>query len=133
VLAAAGAVVAVFAALMAGTPSVANAPARAEILQLYADVAYFGHGYYGLAAASCGYFAVPPAGLSWPQAAMLAGLVQAPSADDPLTHLAAARARESHVLARLTATGALTAAQAAGAYRAPLHLVGGPGTGCAAR
>ena len=57
-----------------------------EILRLYADVAYFGHGFYGLADASCGYFGVPPDRLSWPQAALLAGLVQAPSADDPIDH-----------------------------------------------
>ena len=104
-----------------------------EILRMYAEVAYFGHGYYGLAAASCGYFGVTPAGLSWPQAAMLAGLVQAPSADNPIAHYAVARAREAHVLGRLTATGKLTQAQASRAYRQPLHLVGGPGTGCAAR
>ena len=64
---------------------------RQQILQMYAEVVYFGNGYYGLAAASCGYFGVRPAGLSWPQAAMLAGLVQGPSLDDPLTHPANAR------------------------------------------
>jgi penicillin-binding protein 1A len=106
---------------------------KAEILQLYAAVAYFGHGYYGLAAASCGYFGVTPAALSWPQAALLAGLVQAPSADNPLAHFAVARAREAHVLGRLAATGALTQRQASQAYRQPLHLVGGPSTGCANR
>src|SRR5205807_2213619 len=42
---------------------------KAHILRMYAAVAYFGHGYYGLAAASCGYFAEQPAGLSWGQAA----------------------------------------------------------------
>ena len=104
---------------------------KAQILQLYADVVYFGHGYYGLAAASCGYFAVPPARLSWGQAAMLAGLVQAPSADDPIAHFASARAREAHVLIRLISTGALTPAQAAQAFREPLHLVGGPAARCA--
>ena len=104
---------------------------RAEILRMYADVAYFGHGYYGLAAASCGYFGVTPAGLSWPQAALLAGLVQAPSTDSPVAHYAVARAREAHVLGRLAATGKLTQAQASRAYGQPLHLVGGPGTGCA--
>jgi membrane peptidoglycan carboxypeptidase len=103
---------------------------KAEILRLYADVAYFGHGYYGLSAASCGYFGVTPAGLSWAQAAMLAGLVQAPSADNPLAHYSVARAREAHVLGRLAATGILTQAQASQAYRQPLHLVGGPGTAC---
>jgi membrane peptidoglycan carboxypeptidase len=103
---------------------------KAEVLRLYAEVAYFGHGYYGLAAATCGYFGVTPAGLSWPQAAMLAGLVQAPSVDNPLAHYSVARAREAHVLGRLAATGKLTQAQASQAYRQPLHLVGGPGTGC---
>jgi penicillin-binding protein 1A len=106
---------------------------KAEILRLYADIAYFGHGYYGLAEASCGYFGVTPAGLSWPQAALLAGLVQAPSTDNPIAHFAVARAREAHVLGRLAATGKLTQAQASRAYRQPLHIVGGPSTGCTAR
>jgi membrane peptidoglycan carboxypeptidase len=101
-----------------------------RILQMYADVAYFGHNYYGLGAASCGYFGVTPARLSWPEAAMLAGLVQAPSADDPIAHLAAARARESHVLSRLVATGHLSQAQAVRFYRRPLDLVGGRPGAC---
>jgi len=105
---------------------------KAEILRLYADVAYFGHGYYGLAAASCGYFGVTPDGLSWPQAALLAGMVQAPSADNPIAHYNVARAREAHVLGRLAATGKLTQTQADRAYKQPLRLVGGPGTGCTA-
>lgn len=95
---------------------------KARILQLYADVAYFGHGYYGVAAASCGYFAQRPARLSWGQAAMLAGLVQAPAGDDPLSGFANARAREAHVLARLINTGKLTPRQASAAYQLPLYL-----------
>ena len=63
---------------------------------------------------------------------MLAGLVQAPSADDPIAHFAAARARESHVLGRLVATGHLSQAQAASFYRQPLDLVGGSPGACAA-
>jgi penicillin-binding protein 1A len=106
---------------------------KPQILRLYADVAYFGHGYFGLGQASCGYFGVTPAGLTWPQAALLAGLVQAPSADNPVAHFAVARAREAHVLGRLVSTGTLTQAQAARAYRVPLHIVGGPEAGCAAR
>ena len=61
-----------------------------------------------------------------------AGLVQAPTADNPITHYPVARARQAHVLGRLVATGRLTRAQANTAYRAPLHLVGGPAKGCAA-
>ncbi len=100
----------------------------AEILRLYSDVAYFGNGFYGLAAASCGYFGVRPARMSWPQAALLAGLVQAPTADDPLTYPARGRAREEHVMGRLVAVGALTQAQASGTWRIPLHrLLAGAG------
>jgi len=98
---------------------------KAKILQMYSDVTYFGDGYYGLQAASCGYFGVAPAALTWPQAALLAGLVQAPSVYDPLAHSALAKAREAHVLGRLAATGTLTHAQAERAYRQPLHLTGG--------
>jgi membrane peptidoglycan carboxypeptidase len=94
-----------------------------EILRLYSDVAYFGNGFYGLAAASCGYFGRVPDRLSWPQAAMLAGLVQGPSADDPLTSPSRARAREVHVVGRLVATGALTPAQARQALAVPLPVL----------
>ncbi len=104
---------------------------RPQILQMYADVVYFGNNYYGLAAASCGYFGVQPADLSWPQAAMLAGLVQGPSLDDPLTHPANARTREEHVVGRLVATGKLTEAQGKAALAVPLStLVAGAAQGC---
>ncbi len=93
---------------------------KKQILRMYAGVVYFGNGYYGLAAASCGYFGVRPAGLSWPEAALLAGLVQGPTADDPVTHPATAGVREAHVLGRLVATGVLTPAQAAAAQAVPL-------------
>jgi membrane peptidoglycan carboxypeptidase len=93
---------------------------RPEILRLYADVAYFGHGFYGLAEASCGYFGVPPGQMSWPQAALLAGLVQGPTADDPIDHPAAGRAREEHVIGRLVAVGALTQGAAGRYLRTPV-------------
>ena len=93
----------------------------------------FGNGDYGLAAASCGYFGLPPLRMSWPQAALLAGLVQAPSADDPLRYPAQARLREEHVIGRLVATGALSRRQASAALAEPLAtLVAGAGRRCAA-
>jgi membrane peptidoglycan carboxypeptidase len=64
---------------------------------------------------------VPPGQLSWAQASLLAGLVQAPSKYDPHGHLSLARKRQSHVLARLVATHQLTAAEAAAAWNAPLN------------
>jgi penicillin-binding protein 1A len=106
----------------------------AEILRLYADVAYFGNGYYGLEAASCGYFGRRPDRMSWPQAALLAGLVQGPSEDDPVTAPSRARAREEHVIGRLVAVGMLTPAQAQQALRLPLSglLVHGGHARCTA-
>ena len=104
----------------------------AEILRLYADVAYFGHGFYGLEAASCGYFGVRPGQMSWPQAALLAGLVQAPTADDPLVNPANGLAREQHVMGRLVAVGALSQ-QAASKYLAiPLRTLLRDAGGCRA-
>jgi membrane peptidoglycan carboxypeptidase len=93
---------------------------EAEILRLYADVAYFGHGFYGLEDASCGYFGARPDQLSWPQAALLAGLVQAPTTDDPLNHPSAGLAREQHVLGRLVAVGQLSQASANAYLAIPL-------------
>lgn len=95
---------------------------RAQILRLYAEVAYYGHGYYGLTAASCGYFGRPPSQLTVVQAAMLAGVVNAPTYDDPLVYPAQARARLVHVIDRMAAVGYLTTAQQAAALNAPLGL-----------
>lgn len=101
-----------------------------KILQMYSDVAYFGNGYYGLAAASCGYFGKPASRLSWPQSAVLAGLVQAPSAYDPLRHPGLARSREAHVLSRLVATGKLTQRQASRAMAVPMRSMLSAARGC---
>src|ERR1035437_1478505 len=93
-----------------------------DILRLYLADVYFGHGFYGLPAASQGYFGVSPAQLSWAQASMLAGLVQAPSVYDPIDHLSVGRLRQRHVLDRLVATKVLSPAQANAAFAAPLGL-----------
>jgi len=93
---------------------------RPEILRLYADVAYFGHGFYGLAEASCGYFGVWPDRMSWPQAALLAGLVQGPTTDDPIDHPLAGRTREEHVIGRLVAVGAISQRSANSYLKVPV-------------
>ena len=69
-------------------------------------------------------------GLTLPEAATLAGLVQGPSADDPIKHYAQGRAREAHVLDRLVATGKITAAQAATAYARACTWSAAPRRGC---
>lgn len=103
-----------------------------EILRLYGDVAYFGHGFYGLQNASCGYFGVQPGQLSWPQAALLAGLVQAPTSDDPISHPAAGLAREQHVLGRLVSVGAISQASADAYLKVPLSSLLAHAGGCRA-
>ncbi len=90
------------------------------ILAMYLDAAYFGDGAYGVTAAAGHYFGLAPDQLSWAQATLLAGLVQAPTAYDPHGHLSQARARQSHVLGRLVATHALTKAEANQILQSPL-------------
>lgn len=85
---------------------------KAQILRMYLDDGYYGHGFYGLTSAAEGYFGVQPSALTWSQASLLAGLFQAPSAYDPFRHAGAARARQEHVLNRLVAVGDLTRAEA---------------------
>ena len=96
---------------------------KAQILRLYAEVAYYGHGYYGLQAASCGYFGHPPSQLTVNQGAMLAGVVNAPSIDDPVNDPTNAHARLAHVIARMVAVGYLTPAQGTRELTAPLGIV----------
>jgi membrane peptidoglycan carboxypeptidase len=94
-----------------------------RILAMYLDAAYFGDGAYGIVDAAQHYFGLPADALSWSQASLLAGLVQAPSNYDPHGHLHLARQRQAHVLARLVATGRLTSAQAKQIWADPLQPV----------
>lgn len=95
---------------------------KPQILSMYLNAVYYGNGYWGDVAAARGYFGKSPATLDWAQAAMLAGLPQAPSAYDPLEHYALAKERQRHVLDQLAVNHFLTPAQADAAFREPLEL-----------
>ena len=95
---------------------------RQQVLAMYLNAGYYGNGSWGDVAAARGYFGVAPDKLDWAEAAMLAGLLQAPSAYDPLQHYALAKERQRHVLDRLVANHDLTARQADLAYHEPLPL-----------
>src|SRR5579884_1603247 len=95
---------------------------KAELLNMYLNVVYYGNGLWGYVAAARGYFHTSPGRLDWAEAAMLAGLPQAPSALAPLVHLASARERQRHVLDQLVRNHFLTRAQADRAFRTPLPL-----------
>src|SRR3954471_17169779 len=85
---------------------------KARILDMYLNSVYYGHGFWGIGRASLGYFGRSATELSWSQAALLAGLPQAPSLLDPFHHPAAAGDRRRAVLRELTRGGVLTAARA---------------------
>jgi membrane peptidoglycan carboxypeptidase len=81
---------------------------KAEILTRYLNIVYFGRGAYGVQAAAQRYFSVNAADLTLPQAAMLAGLVQQPGDDDPITNPEAALERRNQVLERMHDLGHIT-------------------------
>ena len=103
---------------------------KQQILDLYAEVAYYGHGFYGLEQASCGYFGHSAQDLTVIQGAMLAGVVNAPSVDDPINDPDNARARLEHVIARMVAVGYLTKVQGQQALSTPLGLTPGNSADC---
>ena len=83
-----------------------------EILERYLSNVYFGDNAYGLSAASMHYFSKSPEQLSLPEAALLAGLVQAPSRLAPTRNPRGAKARAQMVLAAMADAGFITQAQA---------------------
>ncbi len=85
---------------------------KEEILSRYLSSVYYGDGAYGIRAAARTFFDTTPEELTLGQAAMLAGMVQAPSRLAPSRHIEDAQARADLVLAAMVETGALTQAKA---------------------
>jgi penicillin-binding protein 1A len=95
---------------------------KGRILDAYLNDIYFGHEAYGVEAAAEAYFGVHAKDLSLEQAALLAGLPQAPSAYDPLARPDAAKARRAEVLRAMLQAGHISQARFKRAVRAPLGL-----------
>ena len=93
-----------------------------EILERYLNIIYLGAGAYGVDAAAHTYFGRSVDKLTLPQAAMLAGIVAAPSDYSPFANYTLARDRQRHVLERMVESGYIGAAEADAAYDAPLEL-----------
>lgn len=83
-----------------------------EILSRYLSTVYFGDGMHGLRAASLHYFDTPPENLDIAQAALLAGLVKAPSNLAPTRHPSDARERMRVVLTAMVDAEVLSEAEA---------------------
>lgn len=111
---------------------------KARILQEYLNAVYFGDGFYGIEAASRGYFRKPAAELGPAEAALLAALVRAPSLDTPCVSIERATRRRNLVLRRMHEQGRISDAEYGAGLRAPvprrshdrasrLHAFSGPG------
>ncbi len=95
---------------------------KSRILATYMNTIYYGNHAYGVEAAAQTYFSRHAGNLTLPQAALLAGLPQAPSVYDPLHNPHAAMQRRTEVLASMRASGSITQAQYRWAVRQPLKL-----------
>lgn len=95
---------------------------KAEILERYLNIAYFGAGAFGVEAAAQRFFSVPAAKLSLRQAATLAGAVRTPYATDPsldTQRRKRLRERRDIVLDRMAQVGNITQAKADATKKAP--------------
>ena len=93
-----------------------------EILELYLNRVYFGGGTYGIEAAARRYFGRSARFVTLPQAALLAGLLKAPSRYAPTRSAKLASTRVAEVLDNMVEAGFLTEAEAAAARKLPLRL-----------
>jgi len=97
-----------------------------QILSRYLSDVYFGDNVYGLRAAARHYFSKPPEALTVSEAALLAGLMKAPSRLAPSANLAGAQQRAALVVEAMKEAGFLTPAEAARASPASLRLKPAP-------
>lgn len=91
-----------------------------QILTLYLNQIYFGHGNYGVEAASRWFFGHPALELTLPEAALLAGMIQRPEEFSPLRNPGPAKNRRDFVLRRMAEEGFVTDAEKAAAASAPI-------------
>lgn len=93
-----------------------------EILNLYLNQIYLGHGTYGIESAAIGYFGKSARELTLPEAALLAGLPKAPTTYSPFSYYDRSRQRQLYVLTRMMEDGYITREQMEKAAAAPLNL-----------
>jgi penicillin-binding protein 1A len=99
---------------------------KEEILYLYLNQVYFGHGNYGIEAASRDYFGKGAEGLALAEAALLAGLPRSPSRSSPYSDFFSAMERQRYVLRRMYQEGFITEATYLAALQAPIRLTPAP-------
>lgn len=95
---------------------------KEEVLFLYLNQIYLGHGAYGVESASENYFGKSARDLNLAECAMLAGLPQAPSRYSPFRYPERAKQRQIYVLNRMVAEEYITNVQATQAINTPLDI-----------
>jgi len=95
---------------------------KKEILELYLNKIYFGHGAYGVEMASRVYFGKSVGELNLPEAAMIAALIKAPSTYSPYNNLTKSKERQEIVLLRMEEEGLITKASREKAAKQPIYL-----------
>ena len=93
-----------------------------EVLELYLERVYFGAGYWGLGAAAEGYFAKAPDDLNVSEAALLAGVLRAPSGSNPVASPERAGQRAATVLRKMEAARLLDRQTRHAALLEPLRI-----------
>ncbi len=100
---------------------------KKQILELYLNRVYLSAGVYGVETMSENMFGKAAARLSLPEAAMIAGLIRAPSALSPWSNYDGALGRSHTVLRRMREEGVISEAQEQAALRARPRVLGFPG------
>jgi len=103
-----------------------NRLSKDEILASYLNTVYFGAGAYGVDAAAWRYFRKSARALNLAEAAMLAGLIRAPSRLSPVKSLETAQTRASVVLALMQEEGYITQSEAEATRADPAILAVAP-------
>jgi membrane peptidoglycan carboxypeptidase len=93
-----------------------------QILEMYLNTIFYGSQTYGIEAAARSYFQSNAHDLTLAQAAMLAGLPQAPTQYNPVVNFQSAKQRQAQVLAAMVGEKYITAAQAEAAYAVKLQV-----------
>jgi penicillin-binding protein 1A len=101
---------------------ISKAFSKDEILFLYLNQIYLGHGAYGIEAASENYFGKPVTDLNLAECALLAGLPQAPTKYSPFRYPDRAKQRQIYVLNRMAAEGYVTETQATAAIQQAMDI-----------
>ncbi|MFK2825653.1 PBP1A family penicillin-binding protein [Bacillus sp. B190/17] len=97
---------------------------KEQILEGYLNTIYYGHGAYGIEAASQFYFGKKASALTLAEASMLAGIPKGPSIYSPLASLTKAKERQNVILQQMEKSGVITASQHRRASAEKLRIIG---------